>query len=330
MIDADTAARLVALIQPSLGREYPCKPGHVLATEADLRPPRAVTPLFSGCFDWHSAVHSHWALVRLLRLHPGAPWAAALRAELSARITADAVAAELAHRRAQPGFELPYGVAWLLALGAELHAAGELAASWRAALAPLIDLAADHFAAWLERLPAPIRGGEHSQSAFAMGLALDAAGPLGRRELAALVRARARDFYESDRDAPLAYEPSAYDFLSPTLAEADLMRRVLSADAFAIWLHGFCPILDLAPVTAADRADGKLVHWDGLDLSRAWMLADLAAALPAADPRAAALAARAREHLAAGLPAAFTEHYAGSHWLGTFAVRALTGAALPP
>lgn len=323
--DPDLAARLVAMVRPSVAREYPNKPSSVLAGDADLRPPRERTPIFSGCFDWHSAVHSHWTLVRLLRLFPNAPWSAELRAELGGRFAAERVAVEVDHLRRQPGFELPYGTAWLLALGRELALGEEAMAAWSASLSPLVDEAAARFAAWLRALPAPIRTGEHGQSAFAMALALDAARTLGNSELARLVDARARAFYAGDIDAPVGYEPSAHDFLSPTLAEADLLRRVLPTADFARWLDGFLPSAErFEPVLAADPADGKLVHWNGLNASRAWMLEGVAAALPPGHPLAGDLQERARVHLDAALDTAFSAEYAGAHWLGTFALLALT------
>lgn len=319
---------LARLILPSLHREYPSKLAHVLHGDGDARPPRALTPAFYGCFDWHSAVHSHWAVARLLRLRPDAAWANDARAALARGLTDDAIAGELAYARPRPGFEMPYGAAWLLALAAELAVADD--ARWAAALRPLEELVAERFAAWLGRLTHPLRSGEHGSSAFAMGLALDYARARGRAELADTVERAARRLYEGDRDAPLAYEPSAYDFLSPALAEAALMARVLPAPAFAAWLAAFAPRLELAPVVSADQTDGKLAHFDGLALSRAWMLAHIAAALPAGDARAPSLRQQASDHAAAGLAAVRAvvadpaNRYASAHWLGSFCLYGLT------
>jgi len=342
-LDGATAERLARLILPSLHREYPNKIAHVLHGDDDVAPPRALTPIFFGSFDWHSSVHSHWALARLHRLFPDAPWAGEVAAALARSFTPDKVDGELAYLGARAGFEMPYGIAWLLALAAE-------AEPWRAELAPLEQLAARRFAAWLTVLSHPIRSGEHTNSAFAMGLALDYARARGDAPLAALIERRARELYGRDTAAPVAYEPSAYDFLSPSLTEADLMRRVLPAGELAPWLAAFLPSGDaFEPVTPVDRADGKLAHFDGLDLSRAWML------------RALGHAERAEAHAAAGLgacwalarsaddlerpgrecarpgatpnsgaggdprsgaaPAGVSDgHYAGAHWLGSFAL----------
>lgn len=303
------AARLAGLILAGLHRPYPSKIAHVLHDDRDARPPRELTPMFHGSFDWHSSVHGHWSLARLLAMMPDAPWAGEVEAALARSFTDANARAEVAYMEPRPGFEMPYGVAWLLALAAEL---GPFDA-WRRALAPLERLARDRFAAWLARLPLPIRSGEHSQSAFAMGLALDYARAVGDAGLAAVIEGRARDFYGADVNAPVAYEPSAHDFLSPSLAEADLMRRVLPAEELGPWLRGFLPGFPFAPVTCVDRADGKLSHFDGLNLSRAWML------------RALGQHELAEAHARAGMDGVTGEHYAGGHWLGTFALYWYTG-----
>lgn len=318
-----SAARLADLILPNLTRAYPNQISHLMSSDADARPPRALTPIFWGCYDWHSAVHSHWAVARLRRTADSAT-AARIDAALDAQLVADAAAGEHAYLEARPGFERPYGLAWLVTLAAEVRAT-----RWAAALAPLARLARDRLVAWLGRLPAPIRAGEHAQTAFAASLALDAARATGDAEAAAAIAAFAERHHAADRDAPLPWEPGAHDFLSPALGIAALIARVRAPDAFAAWLDGFAPALGraptLAPVRTIDRADGKLVHWDGLNLSRAWMLDAIAGALPPADARAPALRALAADHLAAGLAALDDLTYAGSHWLPTFAVCALTG-----
>jgi hypothetical protein len=336
----DTAVleRIAALALGAIHREYP---NHLLllaTSDADVRPPRELTPAFYGCFDWHSAVHGHWTLARLARLHPDAPFAADARAALARNLTAAALAAEHAFvaRPERAGFERPYGLAWLLQLDAELRgwaAEGDGdAARWSGWLAPLSRLARERLAAWLPRLQWPIRSGEHSQSAFALGLVLDWARHAGDTVFADLVVARARAFHLDDRDAPVAYEPSGHDFLSPALAEADLMRRVLAPEPFASWLSHFLPDLAgpvatrwLTPVGVSDPADGKLAHLDGLNLSRAWMLEGVVAALPARHAARAPLERAAAAHREAGLASLLGDHYAGTHWLGSFAAYLVTG-----
>jgi hypothetical protein len=337
-LDSARAARLARLALDCVHREYPNKIAHVLGADADARPPRELTPAFYGCYDWHSSVHGHWLLARLARLFPAEPLASEARAALARSLTPDALAAEVRYveGRGRVSFERPYGLAWLLQLAAELREWPDpQAAAWARALAPLESVAAARLESWLPKLVYPVRSGEHSQTAFALGLALDWARRSGHAALAALVEARARAFYERDRACPLAYEPSGEDFLSPCLAEADLMRRVLPPPAFARWLRAFLPGVPasgseawLAPGVVTDRADPKLAHIDGLNLSRAWMLEGVAAGLPSGDRRAAALRAAARAHRDAGLAGVTGEHYEGGHWLGTFAVYLLTRRGL--
>ncbi len=326
-LDPARAEAIALLILPSLHRPYPAQLPNLMYSDGDARPPRLLTPMFYGCFDWHSAVHSHWSLVRLLRLFPGASWADEARDALSESFVAERAAAELGYLTDRPGFELPYGLSWLLQLDAELGEGRDDAQmrGWRSVLQPLVDLAASRMVAWLQRLRHPIRGGEHSQSAFAMGLALDWARSVGRSDAAEVIAGQARRFHGSDRDAPLAYEPSAYDFLSPSLAEADLMRRVLDSSELDNWLAGFLPEgAHWEPVEPVDRADGKLAHFDGLNLSRAWMMRGIASALPGSHPRRAGFMASAGEHERAGMNGVDGRHYAGSHWLGSFAIYLLT------
>ena len=330
-----TAARFAELALDCVHREYPNKISHVLSSDEDVGPPRSLTPTFSGCFDWHSSVHGHWLLVRLSRLHPEADFAGDARAALDLSLTPDKIAVEAAYLggEGRASFERPYGLAWLLCLADELHSwSDEDAQRWAKNLAPLETEAANRFRRWLPKLHYPIRTGEHSQTAFAFGLVLDWADTVGDQEMVELITNRARDFHLEDRDCPLSYEPSGQDFLSPCLAEADLMRRVLAPDEFAPWLRDFLPQIPTnadagwLPVgVVTDRADGKLAHLDGLNLSRAWMLEGILAGLPEDDPRRPALRAAADVHRKAGLESVTGEHYEGGHWLGSFATYLETG-----
>lgn len=341
-IDAAAAERLANLALACVHKEYPNKIAHVLNGDADVKPPRELTPAFYGCYDWHSAVHGHWLLARLARRFPDAPFAAKARAALERSLTPENIAVEVRYLQA-PGrntFERPYGLAWLLQLAAEL---GEWddpqARSWAATLDPLAKAAAERIRSWAPKLSFPIRTGEHNQTAFGFGLILDWArstGDRGDREMASLLESRIRDLYLKDRDCPIEYEPSGEDFLSPCLGEADLVRRVLPAEAFAGWLTTFLPNVPrdgrgdwLTPGVVTDPTDGKLAHLDGLNLSRAWMLEGIAASLPAADPRTAALRAAATAHRESGLRSVTGEHYEGGHWLGSFATYLVTGRGLP-
>ena len=337
-LDPAAAQRFATLALTCVQKEYPNKIAHVLSGDADVQPPRSLTPAFYGCYDWHSAVHAHWLLARIARRFPGSETANAARAALAVSLTPENIGPEVDYMRGQgrTSFERPYGLAWLLALAAELRSWNDpQARTWVAALSPLEAEAAARIASWLPKLHYPIRIGEHSQTAFAFGLIYDWARIAGNSSMLALLESRGRDYYLGDRDCPLAYEPSGEDFLSPCLAEADFVRRILPATEYAAWLTGFLPRIPrsasadwLAPGVVTDRSDPKLAHIDGLNLSRAWMLEGIAAGLPKGDRRLAALAAAAMAHAAAALPAVTGEHYEGGHWLGTFATYYATRARL--
>lgn len=329
-LDAAAAGRFARLALACVHREYPNKIAHVLDGDGDVRAPRELTPAFFGCYDWHSAVHGHWLLARLARLYPDAEFTAVARAALAGSLTQDRIVGEVAYlqRRGRVSFERPYGLAWLLQLTAELRSWPDPDAQrWAAILKPLETEAAARIRDWLPKLQYPIRVGEHSQTAFAFGLIRDWSLVARDDAMRALIDERSRAYYLRDADCPLDYEPSGEDFLSPCLAEADLMRRVLPPQEFARWLARFLPGIPrdartawLTPGIVTDRSDPKLAHIDGLNLSRAWMLVGIASGLPSKDPRKAALDSASRRHAAAALPAVTGEHYEGGHWLGSFAV----------
>jgi hypothetical protein len=335
--------RSAALALACVHKEYPNKIAHVLNSDADVKAPHELTPAFYGCYDWHSSVHGHWLLARVTRLHPDAPFAARARAALDKSLIAANIAGEVQYLNGagRVSFERPYGLAWLLQLDTELHEwAAERPADadirrWSETLEPLTKAAISRIADWLPKLTAPIRIGEHSQTAFSFGLMLDWARATNEKKLESLLLSRSRDFYFADRACPLAYEPSGEDFLSPCIAEADLMRRVLPQAEFTRWLRDLLPSLPtdggsgwLAPGVVTDPTDPKLGHLYGLNLSRAWMLSAIARSLPASDSRRAALEAAARTHSTAGMAGVTEEHYEGGHWLGTFAVYLETGRGL--
>jgi hypothetical protein len=320
-LDAELAARLGALTLGHLGREWPYKLDQVLTGPGDLARPSERHPIFHGSFDWHSCVHGWWQVTRLARLFPEAPFAAEVSGRADAMFTAEKAAGELAtlSRPYTAGFERPYGWGWLLALHAELALPPE---PWAAALEPLAREIAARFAEYLPKLLYPVRSGKHDNTAFALVHALGWARTFDPA-LAALIEARARDWFERDADVrPL--EPSGEDFLSATLTEAVLMRDVLG-DGFGAWLARFLPdpfaVACLCePAIVSDRSDGRLAHLDGLNLARAWAWRWIADATP--DPtRAHAVADR---HLAAALPH-LADDYMGEHWLATFALLALEG-----
>ncbi|HET7501408.1 MAG TPA: DUF2891 domain-containing protein [Kofleriaceae bacterium] len=327
MIGNSQARHFARLALDCVQRELPSSIQHVLNDPDDVKRPRELHPAFYGCFDWHSAVHGHWLLVRLLRTLPGVLEALQIRAALDANLTAEHIAAEVAYFAAphRQGFERPYGWAWLLQLATELLGWDDPGARrWAANLAPLTQVIVERYLDFLPRQTYAVRTGVHANTAFGLAFALDHARATGHRALEALIVERATAYYGADRDAPAAWEPGGEDFFSPTLIEADLMRRVLPPDELPRWLHDFLPRglppQLRSPAIVSDRSDGKLAHLDGLNLSRAWCLRAVAGALPASDPLRAELSASAEVHATAGLAHVATGDYAGEHWLASFAV----------
>ena len=334
-ISPQLAERFSALALSCVHQEFPNKISRTTDTAEEIGRPKELFPVFYGCFDWHSAVHGHWLLVRLLRVGPpDAAWREEAIAKLEQSFTEDNIAGEIANftRPARGSWERPYGVAWLLQLTAELREYDDPRAKvWLERLKPLEADVAQSLKDWLPKLAYPIRLGTHNQSAFAFGLMLDWARTAGDTEMERLIIERSKAFHMNDVNCPLAYEPSGEDFLSPCLMEADLMRRILSSTEFNTWFTKFMPDVPtdgsadwLAPGIVKDASDGKLVHLDGVNSSRAWNLYNIARALPENDPRRASLVAAARVHAETGVAAVSDEHYSGSHWLASFATYLMT------
>jgi hypothetical protein len=328
------ASAFALLALRGIGKEYPNKPADVLRGAADVRPPRAVHPAFYGCYDWHSAVHGHWMLARLLRQFPGLPEAKAVRAALAENLTAEHLRAEADYfaRPDSRAFERTYGWAWLLKLAEELRASDDPdARGWSRNLQPLADAVAARYLAFLPKQTYPIRSGVHPNTAFGLAFALDYARAAGHKPLRELLEERGRAYFAKDAGAPAGWEPDGADFISPSLTEADLMRRVLPRDEFRAWFGRFLPGLArgeprtlLTPAEVTDRTDPQLVHLDGLNLSRAWCMRGIAAELPADDPARKALKEAADRHAAAALRHVASGDYAGEHWLASFAVYLLS------
>jgi hypothetical protein len=326
-LTAVTAARFAQIALSHVAREYPNKLDHVLDGPEDVRGPRDLHPIYFGSFDWHSCVHGYWTLATALRLHPNIPEAPAIQALFDDAFTAEKVAAEVAYldRRASRGFERPYGWAWLLKLQAELLAHD---APWAATHRPLADAFAQRFRDFLPLAAYPVRTGVHNSTAFALALTADYADAAKDAALRQLLQSCARSWYGNDRAAQ-AWEPSLDDFLSPTLMEAACMARLLPA-GFETWFDAFLPETKarrpaslFTPVTPTDRADGKIAHLDGLNLSRAWCWRMLSAALPPDHPAQSVMTETADRHFAAALPHVSGD-YMGEHWLASFALLALT------
>lgn len=327
-LERTTASRYAQVGLANVAREYPNHPMHLLTSADDLgRAPSELHPVFYGSYDWHSSVHQHWMLIRLLRRFPDLAEADAIRAWCDGHVTDEAVAAEAAYLTdaARRSWERPYGWAWLLTLSAELRAAGDEDGAlrrWAAILGPLVEVVRGRCLDWLGTTTYPQRSGTHANSAFACGLLHDAAAVTADTTMTAAVGEAALRWYGRDVGYAAAFEPSANDFLSPALVEADLLRRILAAGEFAPWLHRFLP--DPRPLTepakVSDRTDPQVVHLDGLNLSRAWCWEAIADALPPGDALVEVARQAADRHREAALPAVLGGDYVGEHWLPTFAI----------
>jgi hypothetical protein len=310
-------------------REYPVKPDHVLTGPEDLVSQRALHPIFFGSFDWHSSVHAHWLLARLLHRCPALTSADRIRGHFTSAFTRDNVAVELAYlaRPLTRTFERPYSWAWLLMLAADLQKSqhGEVA------LKPLAEAFARRFLDYLPKATYPVRTGVHSNTAFALALAMEYARTCQDDALAQALTSAARRWYQDDADCQ-AWEPGGEDFLSPSLIEAECMHRVLPGEEFTAWFGRFLPRLEqreprtlFEPAAVSDRSDGRIAHLDGLNLSRAWCWSSLAAAIPQSDPRAKIMRDAAEQHREASVRHVAGD-YMGEHWLATFALLALEAA----
>jgi len=328
------ASHFAQLALKCVTREYPNKPDHVINDPSEVSNPRSLHPSFYGCFDWHSSVHGHWMLVRLLRIFPGIPESKEIRAALNQNLSAENLLVETAYldQPNRKSFERTYGWAWLLKLAEELHtwddADGKL---WARNLQPLANALVEKYMNFLPKQTYPIRTGVHPNTAFGLAFAMDYANSVGNQKLRDLIAERSRTYFGSDVNYPAAWEPGGEDFFSPALMEADLMRRVMKPAEFEHWFHRFLPGISqgqpqglLIPATVTDRTDPKLVHLDGLNLSRAWCMRSIASALPVNDPVRRILAESAARHAGAALAHVASGDYAGEHWLATFAVYLLS------
>ena len=334
--DSQQAGRYVELALAGIDREFPNKPGHVWDSARDGKTPREWNPVFYGHFDWHSSVHGHWTLVRLVKLFPEAEWAGEVRKVLEKRFTKEALLAEAAYLKERKSFERMYGWAWALRLALELRTWDDPQGKrWAGHFGSLEEVIVSHAKDYLPKLDWPIRCGFHPESAFSLSQFLDYARGVGDVDFAQLVMTKAQAFYGDDHGYPVCYEPSGNDFFSPGLNEADLMRRVLEGDAYRDWLQQFFPSLEqgalgnlLMPVSVSDLDDGHLVHLVGLNLTRAWTMRGIASSLPEADPRRLVLEKAAAIHAEKGLSQVWSGSFAGEHWLGSFAVYLETGVGL--
>lgn len=328
------ASAFAKLALKNIKQEYPNKPGHVLNSDADSKTPKVLHPAFYGSYDWHSSVHGHWMLVRLLRRFPELPEKKQVRAVLAEHLTAKnlQIEADYFEQTNRKSFERTYGWAWALKLAEELHGWDDAdGKAWSKNMQPLAEVLVARYLAFLPKQTYPIRSGVHPNTAFGLAFAHDYARTMKHQALREMIEERSRAYYGKDADAPARWEPDGADFFSPSLMEADLMRRVLPVKEYRVWLKRYLPGMAdgepktlFAPATVTDRSDPQLVHLDGLNLTRAWCMNGIASALPKNDPARKALTQSAAIHADAALKHVASGDYAGEHWLASFAVYLLT------
>jgi len=330
----EQATLFARLALKGITKEYPNKPADVLNSDNDLKAPRVIHPAFYGCYDWHSSVHGHWMLVKILKAFPDHPMQKEIRAQLARNLTEIDLKEEADYFK-RPGaksYERPYGWSWLLKLAEELHTWDDpQGKEWSQNLKPLTDVIVARYLEYFPKQTYPIRSGVHSSTAFGLTFAYEYAKTVGNQPLQKLIEERSRYYYGKDANIPASWEPDGADFFSPSLMEADLMRRVLPEAEFREWFKRFLPDLAksepkslLNPATVSDRTDPQIVHLDGLNLSRAWCMNHLAEALAKDDPVRQILLDAAKRHAEAALPHISSGDYAGEHWLASFAVHLLT------
>lgn len=327
IINLEQANRLAQLPVNCIQTEYPNKLNQTIGSDADLQSPKTLHPAFYGCFDWHSAVHGHWSLVSLLKQFPDLETADDAKKMLLENMSKTNIEAEVSYffGTYNTSYERTYGWAWLLKLAEELHTWDDPTARiLETNLQPLTDLIVNKYLEFLPKLNYPIRVGEHPNTAFGLSFAYDYAKTVGNDSLKSMIEQRARDFYSNDTGCPLSWEPSGFDFLSPCFEEAALMKRVLPIAEFKTWLDAFLPQLkddnfSIETGKVSDRTDGKLVHLDGVNFSRAWSLNEIANDLPGYQH----LRNIANQHINYSLPSIVDDSYEGGHWLGSFAIYAL-------
>lgn len=319
------ATKFAGLALQCLTSEYPNKLSHNLTSDQDVASPRDLYPAFYGCYDWHSAVHGHWLIFKALELFPEIKYKDQIIAVLNENLTKEHIDTELAYfnRDDRTGFERTYGWAWVLKLTSELAVSqNPQARIWHQNLMPLVTKIKERYYSYLPGLYYPIRRGVHENTAFGIAFAIDYARAVGDKTFEAFLVERAKFYYLNDKNIPASWEPDGDDFFSPSLIEADLMRRVLSRSDFIQWFKSFMPEIPFGlqhPVVVANRTDPKGVHLDGLNLSRAWCMFELAKVMPDDSQTHRDLWQSGYRHAAEALPNVLSDNYVGTHWLATFA-----------
>jgi len=327
VLNTTQVKQLIQLPLHCVHTEFPNKLSQVLENKEDLKTPKELHPAFYGCFDWHSSVHGHWSLVKLLKDHPKLSNFNQVMQVLKKDLSKENILQEVTYfdRRYNKNYERTYGWSWLLKLALELHTwSNKDAKQLEKNLQPLTDLITKKYIDFLPKLRYPIRVGTHTNTAFGLAFAYDFAKETNQQELLNVITSRAKFYYLEDKNCPMTWEPSGTDFLSPCLEEASLMKRILNKEEYLKWLHQFLPDLfkkdyDLQVGIVTDRTDGHLVHLDGLNFSRAWCLYEISKDIP----QLTHLKKIAKKHINYSLPNLVGDSYEGGHWLASFAIYAL-------
>lgn len=325
----DLALKFSGMALNCIEKEYPNKPSHVFNDEKDLKTPIQQHPAFYGCFDWHSSVHGHWMLVRVLKVFPEIKIRDKILAALKRNITPENIKVEVAYlnEKSRKSFERTYGWSWLLKLTEELYTWKDPAGKkLYKIISPLAEKIVSNYLLFLPKQTYPIRTGVHPNTAFGLLFALDYSRTVGHEELKEIILKRSWEYFGKDMNCPDSWEPGGEDFFSPCLMEVLLMSRVLTTRAFLPWFRHFIPAMDrsplLMPAIVSDRTDGKLSHLDGLNLSRVWCFSAILKKLQEGDPLREILKMSIKTHLATAMENIKSGYYEGEHWLGSFAVYA--------
>ena len=329
-LDEKAAEKLIALSLDCVDKKFPYSIGYRFVNEDWIKPHYEVTPSFYGCWDWHSAVHGHWAMVKVLKKFPEISLADSLRSKLRKNLSKERLEKEFKffEEKFTKSFERTYGWAWLLKLYSELYTwDDEEGRIWLQNLEPLAKKLSIKTIEFLKVLSSPLRPGTHANTAFSFSLMIDYAQTVNDDALFQSIKDFSDKYFISDVDCPTDYEPSGTDFLSPCMAEASLMSKLMNKKVYQRWLNNFLPPLKSeefsplrSPPIVLDKEDPGIGHLIGLMFHRAWTMNQISYSLPKNDRRKSTLRKIALDHGKTGYSLMFDSGYSGSHWLATFAL----------
>ena len=201
VLTSESASHFARLALDCIHREYPNKLNQVLNDESQLLPPKQLHPAFFGCFDWHSSVHGHWMLTKIVKEFPKLPERQQIFDDISKSLTKENIAAEIEYFGSESAsWERTYGWAWLLQLATELeHWDNPVGQQWATTLEPLARLIRDRYIEFLPRQEYPIRTGVHPNTAFGLSFALDYARSVADHELEGFIVSATKRYYADDK-----------------------------------------------------------------------------------------------------------------------------------